>query len=206
MNRKRQLEIPDSLGLDPSVKLLRSLDLNLSTLKSYLPELDTTKSIGDTIVIASFRFPSFRRNPTLVNVYEDSVVISASLDIDGLIRAVALPQGSPQPSSRQIMSGMDSTNTLVPPGHSAIMEAKDLTASQLTLTNLTKGDTYDIWISAKNSGTLVGELMDEDLIYRLTAVPGSVEIPMEPDELILVQDTASLWKLSILCLLLSLII
>lgn len=92
--------------------------------------------------------PTFTSAPSITDTTDSGHTISATLDEDGTIYAVRLPDGATAPSSAQVKAGQDSTG-------SAALEAKSVAATasvsaDLVFSTADSSTAYDYYIVAED--------------------------------------------------------
>jgi hypothetical protein len=78
---------------------VKNLEYNKDELSQYISNLDFSESIADTVYENTAKEIEFHILPYLINVDEDSIVVSASLNSQGTLYAILLLEGSAAPSS-----------------------------------------------------------------------------------------------------------
>lgn len=102
----------------------------------------------DDSLAADNTAPTFTSAPSITDTTDSGHTISATLDEDGTIYAVRLPDGATAPSSAQVKAGQDSTG-------SAALEAKSVAATasvsaDLVFSTADSSTAYDYYVVAED--------------------------------------------------------
>jgi hypothetical protein len=144
------------LNIDPEVDigepgdLVKSLDLRKSLLHAYLPTLDTSKTIYDSITSLKNDTPHFLSSPKLIHSDETSLTISVIMDQSGRIHGVLVDRNDPKPLAQQIRAGWTANNTEVPAEYYQSVTCISHYLVKLRFTGLEKYRRYAVWLAGEN--------------------------------------------------------
>jgi len=94
--------------------------------------------------------PVFTVAPALNNIAGTTADVDATIDEDGTMYGVIVPDGAGAPSSAQVVAGQDSTGTPVAAGFSDSQAMTGTVSNTISFSNLTSETDYDVYVVAED--------------------------------------------------------
>jgi hypothetical protein len=145
------------------VTLAKSLDTNQDILRSYLPSL-SAQPIASTVQVYNASLPEFVGKPRIVHVTNSTLNIEAILSTAGRVYGVLMDADVPNPTSWQIVNGLDGANRKVAAGRFQSVPCLAQSIATLKFTGLELQHRYTLWLSGTNDlGAAPQRVSDRDL-------------------------------------------
>jgi hypothetical protein len=154
---------PEDEEVGAPVTLAKSLDTNQDILRSYLPSL-SAQPIASTVQVYNASLPEFVGKPRIVHVTNSTLNIEAILSTAGRVYGVLMDADVPNPTSWQIVNGLDGANRKVAAGRFQSVPCLAQSIATLKFTGLELQHRYTLWLSGTNDlGAAPQRVSDRDL-------------------------------------------
>jgi hypothetical protein len=163
---------PEDMETPSPLVMVQSLDSNKALMKTFLPSLDTSSPITSTAVLYTSSQPQFIYTPRVLHVSNTSLTIESIPSTNGRVYGLMVPADSPQPTSWQIINGVNAYNQRVPAGLAQSTPCISQATATLKFTNIEKYVLYHVWLSGVNDLSGSPQIMLEKDVRMVEVVGG----------------------------------
>jgi len=174
--------------------MIQSLDANLNLLLAFLPGLNTTVSLNQTVVVVQNSTPEVIGNPRITFVTNSTMNVEVVQTVAGILFGVVTDSTSPRPTSWQIAHGLDGNNKKVAPGLFASVPCLAQYLATLKFTSMKEYHRYHVWITGTNSYGTDSQLMREEDVRMMVVTGGRLGHGTETQAVYYTWESKALWR------------